>query len=94
MGAFPRAVFSEPELNITRWFAEKCGVNDIPTVRQIKMRRKDILKLAGGNPAEMDGKLGNIYTLLDLKEILAHVHMTLSLKMLIVMLSTRNGRIP
>ncbi|KAF9000376.1 hypothetical protein BDZ89DRAFT_1121660 [Hymenopellis radicata] len=72
MGAFPRAVFSEPELNITRWFAEKCGVDDIPTVRQIKTRRKDILKLAGGNPAEMDGKLGNIYTLLDLKEILAH----------------------
>ncbi|KAJ7937907.1 hypothetical protein B0H13DRAFT_1580720, partial [Mycena leptocephala] len=56
----PRSVFSEPELDATRWFAAKCGVEDLPSVDQVKNHRKKILEQCGTNPTIMEGKLGNV----------------------------------
>ncbi|KAJ7654427.1 hypothetical protein DFH06DRAFT_993722, partial [Mycena polygramma] len=71
MTAFPRSVFSESELNATRWFASKCGVANLPPIRQVKQHRSKILDLCGAKLAAVDGRLGNTFAVLDLGKILA-----------------------
>ncbi|KAJ6477093.1 hypothetical protein C8R47DRAFT_985146 [Mycena vitilis] len=71
MTAFPRSVFSESELNATRWFASKCGVSNLPPIRQVKQHRSKILDLCGANLTAIDGRLGNTFAVLDLGKILA-----------------------
>ncbi|KAF9030139.1 hypothetical protein BDZ89DRAFT_1245386 [Hymenopellis radicata] len=73
MTAFPRAVFSEPEMDITRWYAKQCGVEkELPTVRQVKLHRETLLRVAGANPTLQVGAFGNHFSTLDIREILAH----------------------
>ncbi|KAJ6448648.1 hypothetical protein C8R45DRAFT_752497, partial [Mycena sanguinolenta] len=67
----PRSVFSESELDATRWFASKCGVNNLPPIRQVKQHRSKILELCGVNLKFVDGRLGNTFAILDLGKILA-----------------------
>ncbi|KAJ6484648.1 hypothetical protein C8R45DRAFT_1147453 [Mycena sanguinolenta] len=71
MTAFPRSVFSESELDATRWFASKCGVQDLPPIRQVKRHRSKILDLCGANLKSVNGRLGNTFAILDLGKILA-----------------------
>jgi hypothetical protein len=73
MTAFPRSVFSEPELDATRWFAQKCGVENIPSVAEVKAHRPSVLEQCGANPTTINGRLGDVFSVLDLKKILADV---------------------
>lgn len=73
MNAFPRSVFSEAELDATLWFTSKCGVEDLPTVRQVKSHREHILDKCGVDPKMVEGKLGHWFTLNDFEKIVAHV---------------------
>lgn len=73
MTAFPRSVFSEPELDATLWFTSKCGVNNLPSVRQVKSHRSRVLEACGATPHTTEGRLGNLFSVLDLGKILAHV---------------------
>ncbi|KAJ7432037.1 hypothetical protein FB451DRAFT_984978, partial [Mycena latifolia] len=70
MTAFPRSVFSEPELEATRWFASKCGVDKLPHIRQVKRHRSTVLNLCGASVKTIDGQLGNSFATLDLGKIL------------------------
>ncbi|KAF7982888.1 hypothetical protein HWV62_25136 [Athelia sp. TMB] len=72
MHAFPRSVFSETELEATLWFTAKCGVEDLPTVRQVKYHRDRVLRLCGVDPQLVEGKLGNLFALNDFAKIVAH----------------------
>ena len=73
MGSFPRSVFSENELEATRWFAQKTGVRNLTHVKQVKEYREKILNVAGLESTTHDGQLGHLYTLNNLETILAHV---------------------
>lgn len=60
MGAFPRSVFSESELEAVRWFATKQGISDLPSVRVVKGHRSEILNVAGVSTETIEGGLGNL----------------------------------
>ncbi len=75
MSSFPCSIFSESELNVTRWFSEKCGLPALPTVRQIKAHRKDVLSKAGANATTVKGAMGNLFSILDFTSIVAHVRL-------------------
>ncbi|KAJ6460727.1 hypothetical protein DFH09DRAFT_1496906, partial [Mycena vulgaris] len=72
MSGFPRACFSEKELNATRWYAKKNGVSGQPTIKQVKNHREDILNVAGLDTKLVDGKLGNCFAVNDWFKILKH----------------------
>ncbi|KAF8137764.1 hypothetical protein K438DRAFT_2120336 [Mycena galopus ATCC 62051] len=72
MSGFPRACFSEKELNATRWYAAKNGVSVQPTIKQVKNHRQDILTVAGLETKLVDGKLGNCFAVNDWFKILEH----------------------
>jgi hypothetical protein len=73
MSGFPRACFSEKELNATRWYAKKNGVSDQPTIKQVKNHRQGILNVAGLETKLFEGKLGNLFAVNDWFKILKHV---------------------
>lgn len=73
MSGFPRACFSEKELNATRWYAKQNGVSNQPTIKQVKNHREDILNVAGLGTKLLDGKLGNCFAVNDWFKILKHV---------------------
>ncbi|KAJ7640099.1 hypothetical protein DFH06DRAFT_1271580 [Mycena polygramma] len=72
MSGFPRACFSEKELNATRWYARKNGVSIQPTIKQVKNHREDVLNVAGLDTKILDGKLGNHFAVNDWFKILEH----------------------
>ncbi|KAJ7792011.1 hypothetical protein B0H13DRAFT_1747118 [Mycena leptocephala] len=72
MSGFPRACFSEKELNATRWYAKKNGVSDQPTIKQVKNHRQGILNVAGLETKLFEGKLGNLFAVNDWFKILKH----------------------
>ncbi|KAG5634225.1 hypothetical protein H0H81_002803 [Sphagnurus paluster] len=72
MAAFPRSVFSESELEATRWFASKVGGVNLPTIREVKLHRKNVLATCGADPEQKNGSLGNLFSILDFNKILAH----------------------
>jgi hypothetical protein len=73
MSGFPRACFSEKELNATRWYAKKNGVSVQPTIKQVKNHREDILNTAGLDTKLLEGNLGNSFAVNDWFKILVHV---------------------
>jgi len=73
MTSFPCSVFSKAELNATHWFASKCGVKDLPSVWQVKSHCSNILKYCGTEPSSKMGKMGNVFSILNLAMILADV---------------------
>ncbi|KAJ7884797.1 hypothetical protein B0H14DRAFT_2564195 [Mycena olivaceomarginata] len=72
MSGFPRACFSEKELNATQWYAKKNGVSLQPTIKQVKNHRQSILNVAGLERKLIDGKLGNSFAVNDWFKILEH----------------------
>ncbi|KAJ6452472.1 hypothetical protein C8R45DRAFT_1223516 [Mycena sanguinolenta] len=72
MAGFPRACFSEKELDATRWYARKNGVSLQPTIKQVKNHRQDILNTAGLDTKLLDGELGNSFAINDWFKILEH----------------------
>ncbi|KAF7975494.1 hypothetical protein HWV62_9415 [Athelia sp. TMB] len=72
MTAFPRSLFSESEMEVTRWFARRLGASDVPSVQQVKNHRHEVLAVAGASPKLLEGNLGHVYSMLDLATILRH----------------------
>ncbi|KAJ3542935.1 hypothetical protein NM688_g5919 [Phlebia brevispora] len=72
LSAFPRGSFSEAEMEITRWFASRLGVSNIPTVRTVKHRRELIRTLAGTKPRLLKSRIGNLYCKATIAQIIAH----------------------
>ncbi|KAJ7455176.1 hypothetical protein FB451DRAFT_1184503 [Mycena latifolia] len=72
MSGFPRACFSEKELNATRWYAKMNGVSRQPTIKQVKNHREGILNVAGVKTTLFDGTLGNCFAVNDWFKILKH----------------------
>ena len=72
-GAFPRALFSESELGITRWFASKTGSKNLPSLRQVKRAREAVLKVAGSAPRMYQGRCGHLYAAADFQKLIVHV---------------------
>lgn len=73
MTAFPRSLFSESEMEVTRWFARWLGVSHVPSVQQVKNHCHEVLAVAGASPTLYEGEIGHVYSMLDLATILRHV---------------------
>ena len=74
MSAFPRSLFSESEIDATRWFAEKLGLErELPTIREVKNHRNRLMAVAGVSTATTKSAHGNLYTCNSLSDIIAHV---------------------
>ncbi|TBU25646.1 hypothetical protein BD311DRAFT_852410, partial [Dichomitus squalens] len=71
-GAFPRALFSESELEVMRWFASKTGSRKLPSIRQVKTSREAVLRVAGSNPRLYQGQCGHLYAATDFPTIIKH----------------------
>ncbi|KAJ7278158.1 hypothetical protein C8J57DRAFT_1126069, partial [Mycena rebaudengoi] len=93
MTAFPRSVFSESELEATRWFASKCGAENLPHIRTVKRHRTQILDLCGANVTSVEGRLGNTFAVLDLEKILAHEFANPLVRPFIQVLSEDSGEL-
>ncbi len=75
--AFPRALFSESELEGVRWFAHANGVPMLPSVKTVERERADITKVAGAVPQTYTSKMGRVYAMATLAVMLAHVSMSI-----------------
>lgn len=73
MSAFLRAMFSEQQLDISRWFADLNGVDNLPSIKQVKNHRKEILNAAGLSSHVRDSQLGSLFAHNDFVKILHHV---------------------
>ncbi|EUC62774.1 hypothetical protein RSOL_454510 [Rhizoctonia solani AG-3 Rhs1AP] len=72
MTAFPRAIFSGKELDVVRWFAEKCHIPGMPSQSTIQSRFELILKMLGLESRLVWSKLGNHFAVNSIKAILAN----------------------
>lgn len=73
MSAFPRSHISEKVLAAMRWFAEQNGAAGLPSVKQVKRQRQQILKCAGVDVKLRRGDLEYAYCVHDLKKIVRDV---------------------
>ncbi|OJT11326.1 hypothetical protein TRAPUB_12201, partial [Trametes pubescens] len=61
-------------MNAVRWYASKNGVpRRLPTVRQVKLAREQVLNVAGAEPWTYEGNGGHLYTTNDLPILVKHV---------------------
>ncbi|KAJ6609445.1 hypothetical protein B0H10DRAFT_1954650 [Mycena sp. CBHHK59/15] len=93
MTGFPRLIFSESELDVTRWFATKCGVQRLPPIRQVKRHRSKILSLCSANLKSVDGCPSNTFTVLDLGKILVYESSNHLIRPFIRVLSEDSGEL-
>ncbi|KAI1797716.1 hypothetical protein LXA43DRAFT_877016 [Ganoderma leucocontextum] len=70
--AFPRALFSESELEGCRWFALSNGVSWLPSVKTVQRKHKTITDIAGSQPRQFKSRMGNLYSMTSLAVMLAH----------------------
>nr|VWO97023.1 Uncharacterized protein [Ganoderma boninense] len=70
--AFPRALFSESEIEDVRWFAHANGVPKLPSVKMVEREREDITKIAGAAPQMCTSKMGKVYAMATLAVMLTH----------------------
>ncbi|KAH9941368.1 hypothetical protein B0H21DRAFT_710651 [Amylocystis lapponica] len=57
MGVFPRALFSESELEATKWFAERNGASGLPDIKAVKRQRDRVLQAASLKPMTHEGPM-------------------------------------
>ncbi|KAG8790917.1 hypothetical protein FRC12_010650 [Ceratobasidium sp. 428] len=72
MTAFPRAIFSNKELDVVRWFTEKCSVPNMPANSTVESRFKDIMKLLGLESQLKQSKLENYFAVSSIGTIVAN----------------------
>ncbi|KAI0353117.1 hypothetical protein OH77DRAFT_1522874 [Trametes cingulata] len=72
LGAFPRSLFSESELEGVRWFANANGVRDLPSVKSVKRGRTGVTDVAGSHPQLFTSSMNNMFVMADLATILRH----------------------
>jgi hypothetical protein len=73
MSASPRGHLSESQLEGIRLFSELSSGIRLPSVRQVKSRRKDILEYAGANTQLHTSAYGNMYAKNSWTTLLKHV---------------------
>ncbi|KAI9063124.1 hypothetical protein FKP32DRAFT_1652266 [Trametes sanguinea] len=73
LGASPRSLFSESELDAVRWFANANGVQDLPSVKTVKRSRADVTAVAGSKPRMFTSPMKNMFVMADLATIIQHV---------------------
>ncbi len=73
MAAFPRALFSGTELEVSRWLARELGVHGMPSVREVRNHCNRILTVAGVPTETVTSAHGNVYTYNSMEEIIRHV---------------------
>ncbi|KAG9084144.1 hypothetical protein FS749_005446 [Ceratobasidium sp. UAMH 11750] len=72
MSGFPRAVFSQSELQVLAWFSERLGISGLSSMDQLKSLRARISGLFGSTPRLATSALGNIFSHNSLETIIAH----------------------
>ncbi|KAI0265464.1 hypothetical protein BC834DRAFT_989217, partial [Gloeopeniophorella convolvens] len=73
VGAFPRAVLSEKQLDVARWLAIELGApENLPAVNTVKNHRDSILSVAGSGVDASTSAFGRKYFVSSLASILAH----------------------
>lgn len=60
-------------MNAVRWYASKNGARNLPTIRQVKLAREQVLNVAGAEPRTHEGKCGHLYTTNSLTRLIKHV---------------------
>lgn len=66
-------MFSEANLEMINWYAEKAGARSLASVKQVKRDREVELQVAGLSTDAFNGELGDVYATNNIKHILAHV---------------------
>ncbi len=66
-------MFSESEMEATRWFGHSNGLSKLPSVKSVKRDRKDIVDIAGTEPQMLTSAMGNMFTMADLATIIQDV---------------------
>ena len=77
MAAFPRSLFSDMELEVSRWMATQLGVHDMPTVREVRNHREQVRQVAGVPSTSVTSGHGNVYTHNSVEDIIRHVSVDL-----------------
>ena len=67
-------MFSEKELEVTRWVCGQLGLHSLPSVKQLKDHRARVLTVAGLTTVTAESQQHNIYAYNDIKRIIEHVH--------------------
>uniref|UniRef100_A0A8H7XVA1 Uncharacterized protein n=1 Tax=Psilocybe cubensis TaxID=181762 RepID=A0A8H7XVA1_PSICU len=67
----PRSLFSRRQLDLFLWLLRINGVNDVPSVKAMQGINKALQNLCGIETKEYKGKLGNVYFVNSLSQILA-----------------------
>ncbi|KAL6307553.1 hypothetical protein BKA93DRAFT_727298, partial [Sparassis latifolia] len=72
LGSFPRAMFSERELEAMRWFGTKNGMHNLPSVKEVKRGHESVVEIAGGNTQTHESAMKNMYAMADFQTVIKH----------------------
>lgn len=71
--SLPRDAMSESSLAVALWLMRINGVDDVPSVGQVKNTRQELERLYGVRTLEFTGKLGHTYYTNSIADILSQV---------------------
>lgn len=66
-------MFSGKQLDLLFWLLSINGVDDVPSVRQMKDRQKSLHDMIGINTVKFDGSFGHPYYVNDIGHIIGQV---------------------
>ncbi|KAG9084851.1 hypothetical protein FS749_004901 [Ceratobasidium sp. UAMH 11750] len=72
LSGFPRALYSQPELEVLTWFTGRLGVTGLSSLDQLRAIRKRIAGTFGSNPRLVTSAAGNVFSHNSLSTIIAH----------------------
>ncbi|KAF8597802.1 hypothetical protein BDV93DRAFT_595834 [Ceratobasidium sp. AG-I] len=72
LSGFPRALYSQPGLEVLTWFSERLGISGLSSPDQLKTLRNRISDTFGSNPQLATSSLGNIFSHNSLKAVISH----------------------
>lgn len=70
---FPRAVWSEANLDILRWVLHRMRVNGIPSTKASARAQKVLASALGANTTLVWGSMSNVFSVNSLEKILQNV---------------------
>lgn len=71
----PRSTFSDKQLELLCWMLEINGVDNVPSVKQMKAQQTGLQERIGLKTIEKSGAFGHPYFVNDLGEIIAQVRL-------------------
>ncbi|KAG9096191.1 hypothetical protein FS749_008953 [Ceratobasidium sp. UAMH 11750] len=72
LSGFPRALYSQPELEVLTWFTERLGLSGLSSLDRLRTIRKRIADNFGSNPRLVTSAAGNVFSHNSLSTIIAH----------------------